>query len=75
MKTQGSHGPSGLNASEWLRFLTLFGQSSVNLFKCLADIAKLFASTKLPFETLEANNGCRLISLDKDPGFRPIGVG
>ena len=75
MKTQGSHGPSGLDANEWRRFLTLFGQSSVNLCKCLADIAKLIATTELPSGTLEAYNACRLIPLDKNPGVRPIGVG
>ena len=70
MKTQESRAPSGSTANEWRHFLTLFGQSSVNLCKCLADIAKLNATTELPSGTLEAYNACRLI-----PGVRPIGVG
>ena len=75
MKTQCSHGPSRLDANEWRRFLTLFGQYSVNLCKCLVDIAKPTATTELPSGTLEAYNACRLIPLDKNSGVRPIGVG
>ena len=75
MKTQGSHGPSGLDANEWRRILTNFGQSSNNLCRCLAEISKLLATTELPLESLQAYNASRLIPLDKNPGVRPIGVG
>ena len=50
-------------------------QSSVNLCKCLADIAKFNAATELPSEILKAYIACRLIPLDKNPGVGPIGVG
>ena len=75
MKPQGSHGPLGLIANEWRRFLTLSGQSSVDICKCLADIARLIATTELPSETLDAYNACRLIPSEKNAVVRPINVG
>ena len=33
MRTHGSHGPSGLDANEWRRFLPHFGQQSVEIAK------------------------------------------
>ena len=39
-RTHGSHGPSGLDANEWRRFLTHFGQQSVEILKTIAKIAK-----------------------------------
>ena len=40
MRTHGSHGPSGLDANEWRRFLTHFGQQSIEISKTIAEIAK-----------------------------------
>ena len=40
MTTHGSHGPSGLEANEWRRILTHFGQQSVEISKKIAKIAK-----------------------------------
>ena len=41
MRTHGSHGLSGLNANEWRRILTQFGQKSVEISKEIAEIAKI----------------------------------
>ena len=74
MKTRGSHGPSGLDANEWRRILSNFGQSSVDLCKTLAKLASLIATSHLETDEMAAYNACRLIPLDKNPGVRPIGV-
>ena len=75
MTTHGSHGPSGLNANEWRRILTLFGQQSVEISKTLAKIAQKISTELLTHVLLEPYNASRLIPLDKNPGVRPIGVG
>ena len=75
MRTHGSHGPSGLDANEWRRILTHFGQQSVEISKTIAKIAKKLATEELDPELMEPYNACRLIPLDKNPGVRPIGIG
>ena len=40
MRTHGSHGPSGLDANEWRRILTHFGQQSVEISKQLLKLPK-----------------------------------
>ena len=73
MKTNGSHGPSGLDAQEWRRLLTSFKSSSNDLCKTLARLTLRVATEDLDF--LDSYNACRLIALDKCPGVRPIGIG
>ena len=76
MTTHGSHGPTGLDANEWRRILTHFGQQSVEISKTLAKIAQKISTKILSHdELLEPFNGCRLIPLDKNPGIRPICIG
>ena len=75
MRTHGLHGPSGLDANEWRRILTHFGQKSVEISKTIAKIAKKLATEELNPELMEPYNACRLIPLDKNPGVRPIGIG
>ena len=75
MRTHGSHGPSGLDANEWRRILTHFVQQSVEISKTIAKIAKKLATEELNPELMEPYNACRLITLDKNPGVRPIGIG
>ena len=74
MKTHGSAGPSGLDADDWRRLLSAFGQTT-NLCKLVAKFAKRLATSIIPPDDLIANNGCRLVALDKCPGVRPIGIG
>ena len=75
MKTHGSHGPSGMNANEWRRILTHFGQQSVEISKSLAKIAQKISTEILSHELLEPYNASRLTPLDKNQGVRPIGIG
>ena len=75
MRTHGSHGPTGLDANEWKRNLTHFGQQSVEISKTIAKIAKKLVTEELNPELMEPYNACRLIALYKNPGVRPIGIG
>ena len=75
MKTHGSAGPSGLDADDWRRLLSAFGQTSTNLCKLVANLAKRLATSIIPPDDLIAYNRCRLVALDKCPGVRPIGIG
>ena len=75
MRTHGSHGLSGLDANEWRRILTPFGQQSVEISKTIAKIAKKLATEELNPELMKPYNACRLTPLDKNPGVRPIGIG
>ena len=58
MRTHGSHGPSGLDAKEWRRILTHFGQQSVEISKTIAKIAKKLATEELNPELMEPYNAC-----------------
>ena len=75
MKTHGSAGTSSLDADDWRRLLSAFGQTSTNLCKLFAKFSKSLATSILPPDNLIAYNGCRLVALDKCPGVRPIGIG
>ena len=67
--------PSGLDADDWRRLLSAFGQTSTNLCKHVARFAKRLATSTIPADDLIAYNSCRLATLDKRPGVRPIGIG
>ena len=74
LKTQGME--KGANeACEWRRILTHFNQTSIELCKTLATLSYTIATKVVPHENLTAYNSCRMISLDKNPGVRPIGIG
>ena len=75
MKTHGSHGPSGVDANEWRRWMSNFSQSSTSLCRTVARLAVRIATEEIDNEALMPYNACRLIPLDKNPGVRPIGVG
>ena len=73
--TQGSAGPSGLDAQAWRRMCTSFKSASTNLCAALANVGKRIATTTVHPDGLAAFVACRLIPIDKCPGVRPIGVG
>ena len=73
MKTNGSHGPSGLDAGEWRQLLTSYKSSSIYLCKTMSKLAISIATEELDF--LNSYNACRQIPLDKCPGVRPINIG
>ena len=59
MRRHGSHGPSGLDADEWSRILTHFGQQSVEILRTIAKIAKKLATEGLYLELTEPYRACR----------------
>ena len=73
MVTQGSHGPSGVDANNWRMWLSRFCQASTNLCMALASLARKLATEQTQDPT--PYNACRLIPLDKTPAVRPIEVG
>ena len=74
LRTQGSVGPSGVDAIAWKRWCTSHGRASVGLCKALAAVARRICMAFVDPSVLMAFNACRLIPLDKNPGVRPIGV-
>ena len=75
LHTQGSAGPSGLDAQAWRRMCTSFNSASTSLCAALANVGKCIATTPVHPEGLSAFVACRLVPIDKWPGVRPIGVG
>ena len=75
LQTQGSSGPSGLDANGTRRLLsnTIHGSTAVDLCNALASLARKTATS--PCHHLDSMIACRLIPLDKKPGCRPIGIG
>ena len=75
LRTEGSAGPSGIDAKGFRRMCTSFGRASDDLCWSMSCVAKRIASSYVDPKTLNAFTACRLIALDKRPGVRPIGVG
>ena len=61
----------------WMRIILgkQFGESSNDLCKAIALVARKMCIEETNDSTLEALLAARLIPLDKNPGLRPIGVG
>ena len=74
LKTQGAAGPYGLNADCVRTLLSkrIFGEVVVDLKKALASLAKKMATEKR--QDIEALIARQLITLDKNPGARPIAI-
>ena len=74
--TKGASGPSGLDSDTWRRI------SSSKSFGCLCDACeavarayrRLFTDNADPLSIAPFLN-CRLITLEKNPGISPIGIG
>ena len=75
MHSEGSAGPSGLDASCWRRMCSAFKGASSHLCEAMADFTRLLATRVMPPGPLVPFLAGRLIALDKKPGVRPIGVG
>ena len=75
LHTQGTAGLSGIDAVNWIRLCTAFGQKSNDLCRALAAAARRISTTFVDPSALLAYTSCRLIPLDKYPGVRPIGIG
>ena len=82
LRTTGSCGPSGMDANGWRHILASksFGKVGKELCAATADFAKILYRRDIFVQperssSLEAYVACRLITLNKKPGVRPIGVG
>ena len=75
LHTNGSAGPSGLDALGWRHLCTSFQRASTDLCNSLALVARKICTTYVDPQGLAALTANRLIALDKCPGVRPIGVG
>ena len=53
LRTNGIHGPSGLDTDEWRRLLTNFDQSSGNLCRTIAEFARKLATVSVTSEPLQ----------------------
>ena len=74
LRTQGSAGPSGVDAAGWRRLCTAFHKESNDLCAAIAAVSRRLSKDLVDPAPLEAFLACRLIPLDKKPGVRPIGV-
>ena len=74
LRTEGSAGPSGVDASGWRRLCTSFHAASRDLCNSVAAFARRLSTQFVDPSSLASFTACRLIPLDKAPGVRPIGV-
>ena len=72
--TQGSAGPSGLDAPNWRRLCTMYHGASKRLCASLAGVARRLCTLFVDPALIHPLIACRLIPLSKNPGVRPIGV-
>ena len=77
MRTNGTAGPSGMDADVWKKVLcsSNFKLVGKELREELAIFAKNLMSKKFDSILLESYTSCKLIALNKNPGVRPIGIG
>lgn len=75
LKTEGSAGPSGIDAQGWRRLCTSFREASTDLCDALAHLGRHICTSYVDPSGLAALTSCRLIALNKCLGVRPIGIG
>ena len=75
LKTDGAAGPSCIDAAGWRCMCTSFQSASADLCDSLASVTRQMASTYVNPHGLSPLLACHLISLDKNPGVCPIGIG
>ena len=74
-KIQGSAVHSGVDAHQRRRFSLPYKSSSVDLCNALGAVGRRLCTKPVNPEGLSAFVACRLVSLDKNPSIRPIGIG
>ena len=72
---EGSSGPSGLDSIAWKRLCSSFKSASVDLCNSIASLTRRLCSSYVDPQGISSLTACRLVTLDKHPGVRPIGVG
>ena len=73
--TKGSAGPSGIDSCGWRRLCTSFKNISADLCSSLALIAKKLCTVFVDPRGIAPLTASGLITLDKNLGVRPTGVG
>ena len=73
--TEGSAGPSGMDAPSWRRLCTAFGEKSNELCSAIAAFSRRICISYVDPVALKAYTSSRLVPLDKCPGVRPVGIG
>ena len=74
LQTEGSAGPSRIDAKGWRRLCTSFHTALVELCKSLAALARRLCTSLVDPCCIAPFLARRLIALDKNPGVRPIGI-
>ena len=74
LRTEGSAGPSGIDATGWRRLCTSFHGASNSLCSAVAAMTRRICTEYVDPLALHSFIACRLIPLDKNPGVRLIGV-
>ena len=74
LHTEGTAGPSGIDAAGWRRMCTSFRKASSDLCNSMSSVAKRISSEYLDPSILSSYTACRLTALTKNPDVRPIGV-
>ena len=74
LRTNGSAGPSGMDAVGWRRICCSFHKESRDLCDSIAAFVRRICTTYVDPRGLAAFVACRLIPLSKNPGVRPIGI-
>ena len=75
LHTNGSAGPSGVDAKGWRRLCSSFQTASTDLCNSLALVARRICTTYVDPQGQAPLTASRLITLDKCPGVRPTGIG
>ena len=75
LKTEGTAGPSGIDAAGWRRPLSSFQKESVELSQAVASMTRRPCQQYVDPAGLTAFIEGRLVALDKCPGLRPVGIG
>jgi hypothetical protein len=71
----GAAGPSGTDAVDLSNWLLRHGAESQLLQNEMAYFANWLANNHPPWAAYRALMACRLVTLDKQPGTRPVGIG
>ena len=77
IRTKEGPDHSSMDADGWRRILASnnFGTSSIDFRKAFANVVQTFCTDLVDTHTIEVFLAWSLISLGKNPGYCPIGVG